>query len=105
MPSGRKRSDGCRGGPSTTRWRRRSSGIAPTDGGGSRCAPGKARPVRVLITGGAGQLGRDLAEVLGPSAFALDRSECDITKSDAVAAAVQRLHPEVIVNAGAWTDV
>jgi len=61
--------------------------------------------VRVLITGGAGQLGRDLAELLGPSAFALDRLDCDITNMSSVEAAVERVHPDAIVNAGAWTDV
>jgi len=61
--------------------------------------------VRVLITGGAGQLGRDLAEVLGVSAFALDRSDCDVTKPPAVEGAVARVRPDAIVNAAAWTDV
>jgi dTDP-4-dehydrorhamnose reductase len=61
--------------------------------------------MRVLITGGAGQLGRDLAAELGIQAFALDHSECDITNADAVKAAVERIHPDAIVNAGAWTNV
>jgi dTDP-4-dehydrorhamnose reductase len=61
--------------------------------------------VRVLITGGAGQLGRDLASVLGVQAFALDHLECDITKLAAVEAAVERIRPDAIVNAGAWTEV
>ena len=61
--------------------------------------------MRVLITGGAGQLGRDLAEALGPLAFALDRFECDITNPASVEAAVERIRPDAIVNAGAWTDV
>ena len=61
--------------------------------------------MRVLITGGAGQLGRDLAEVLGPQAFALDRSECDVTNPASVAAAVERITPDAIVNCAAWTDV
>jgi dTDP-4-dehydrorhamnose reductase len=61
--------------------------------------------VRVLITGGAGQLGRDLAAILGPKAFALDRTECDLADPRSVAAAVERIRPDAVVNAGAWTDV
>jgi dTDP-4-dehydrorhamnose reductase len=61
--------------------------------------------VRVLITGGAGQLGRDLADLLGPNGFALDRLECDVTDAGSVAAAVERIHPDAIVNGAAWTDV
>jgi dTDP-4-dehydrorhamnose reductase len=61
--------------------------------------------VRVLITGGAGQLGRDLAAALGPMAFALDRYECDVTNPSSVGAAIERIRPDAIVNAGAWTDV
>ena len=61
--------------------------------------------MRVLITGGAGQLGRDLAAELGIQAFALDHSECDVTDPDAVRAVVGRIHPDAIVNAGAWTNV
>jgi dTDP-4-dehydrorhamnose reductase len=61
--------------------------------------------MRVLITGGAGQLGRDLADALGISAFALDRMECDVTSLASVEAAVGRVRPDAIVNAAAWTDV
>jgi dTDP-4-dehydrorhamnose reductase len=61
--------------------------------------------VRVLITGGAGQLGRDLAEALGPSAFALDRLDCDVATFGSIEAAVARVKPDAIVNAAAWTDV
>jgi dTDP-4-dehydrorhamnose reductase len=61
--------------------------------------------MRVLITGGAGQLGRDLADVLGTSAFALDRLDCDVTNLASVEAAVGRIRPDAIVNAAAWTDV
>jgi dTDP-4-dehydrorhamnose reductase len=61
--------------------------------------------VRVLITGGAGQLGRDLAAVLGDDAIPLSHAELDITDAAAVAAAVRAHTPDAIVNSAAWTDV
>ena len=61
--------------------------------------------MRILITGGAGQLGRDLADALGVEAFALDRTECDVTAPSSVEQAVARIRPDAIVNAAAWTDV
>lgn len=60
-----------------------------------------------LVTGAAGQLGRDVVAVLenAPDATvtALSRSRLDITDADAVDHAV-RGH-DVVVNAAAWTDV
>ncbi|MGH2793338.1 MAG: dTDP-4-dehydrorhamnose reductase [Actinomycetota bacterium] len=61
--------------------------------------------MRVLITGGAGQLGRDLAGVLGPDAIPLSHQELDVADADAVAAAVAAHRPDAIVNCAAWTDV
>ncbi|MFE1379118.1 dTDP-4-dehydrorhamnose reductase [Streptomyces sp. NPDC058740] len=61
---------------------------------------------RWLITGAAGMLGRDLAEVLAESGAeytALTRKELDITDAAAVRAAVAG--HDVVVNAAAWTDV
>lgn len=59
---------------------------------------------RVLVTGGAGMLATDLAEVLaGGDATFLSRSELDITDQRAVDAAVDG--HDVIVNAAAYTKV
>ncbi|MEU8762810.1 dTDP-4-dehydrorhamnose reductase [Streptomyces sp. NPDC048659] len=61
---------------------------------------------RWLITGAAGMLGRDLAEVLaeaGAEYTALTREQLDITDAAAVRAAV--VGHDVVVNAAAWTDV
>jgi dTDP-4-dehydrorhamnose reductase len=62
--------------------------------------------VKVLLTGAAGQLGRELQDGLGHhEVVALDRGQLDITDPTAVADAVRRTRPEVIVNAAAWTAV
>jgi dTDP-4-dehydrorhamnose reductase len=61
--------------------------------------------VRVLITGGAGQLGRDLTAVLGAAAIPLSHRDLDVGDADAVRAAVSAHAPDAIVNAAAWTDV
>ncbi|MGW4161084.1 dTDP-4-dehydrorhamnose reductase [Streptomyces sp. NPDC004788] len=61
---------------------------------------------RWLITGAAGMLGRELADVLaeaGADVTALTRKDLDITDAEAVRAAVAG--HDVVVNAAAWTDV
>ncbi len=62
---------------------------------------------RWIVTGAAGQLGRDVVAVLkhrpGVSVTAVERSGLDITDADAVDRAVTG--HDVVVNAAAWTDV
>jgi dTDP-4-dehydrorhamnose reductase len=67
---------------------------------------------RWLVTGGAGMLGREVAEQLmfaGSAAgavhevLALGREDLDVTDPDALKSAVQGV--DVVVNAAAWTDV
>ena len=60
--------------------------------------------MRLLITGAAGMLGRDLAAV-APDPVALSRAELDVTDYAAVRAAAVDACPEVIVNCAAWTAV
>src|SRR3990170_2325846 len=61
--------------------------------------------MRILITGGRGQLGRALQEALAQhQVFALGHAEMDITDADAVRRAVDELRPELVVHAAAWTD-
>src|SRR5947209_6455857 len=56
---------------------------------------------RVLVTGGTGQLGRELIalfdDVVAPS--------IDVSDRDAIVGAVTSLRPDVVVHAGAWTAV
>ena len=61
-----------------------------------------------LILGGKGQLGIAIARVLQERKivyFAWGSAELDIRDTHAVASAVLKVNPEVIVNAAAWTDV
>ena len=63
---------------------------------------------RWLIVGGAGQLGNDLQHVLADSndpVVALDLPEIDITDVSSVESAIGRHHPDVVVNAAAYTAV
>lgn len=64
--------------------------------------------MRFLITGGEGQLGRCLSDRLKVTVhefLALGRSGLDITDAQAVKAAVKSYHPDVIINAAAYTAV
>ncbi|HEX6873574.1 MAG TPA: dTDP-4-dehydrorhamnose reductase [Micromonosporaceae bacterium] len=64
-------------------------------------------PVRWLLLGAGGMLGRDLREVLAADAAveltAATRAEVDVTDPHAVRAAVPG--HQLVVNAAAWTDV
>jgi dTDP-4-dehydrorhamnose reductase len=62
------------------------------------------RPVRWLVTGARGMLGRDLvARLDGQEVTASDRDDVDVTDPASVAAAVAG--HDVVVNCAAWTDV
>lgn len=62
--------------------------------------------MRWLILGGAGQLGRDLQDVLADQdATALDLPDIDITDRESIAAAFDAHDPDVVVNAAAYTAV
>jgi len=62
--------------------------------------------VRALITGGAGQLGHDLTELLGAdSAFPYTHAELDIADEPAVERAVAEVEPDVIFNCAAFHNV
>ena len=65
-------------------------------------------PMRLLVTGAAGMLGRDVVTAagdVGHEVVALARVDLDITDAAAVRAAVRRSRPDAVVNCAAWTDV
>jgi dTDP-4-dehydrorhamnose reductase len=64
--------------------------------------------MRLLVTGSAGMLGRDVVragERGGHELAALPHAELDITDAEAVRAAVADLRPDAAINCAAWTDV
>jgi len=61
--------------------------------------------VRILITGGRGQLGRELQRALsGQTVLAVDLDELDVTDGAAVGRAVGQFRPQVVIHAAAYTD-
>lgn len=63
--------------------------------------------MRILLTGGSGQLGWELRRTLAPrgSVHAPDREDLDLGDLPALRDAVRRLEPDLIVNAAAYNDV
>jgi dTDP-4-dehydrorhamnose reductase len=63
--------------------------------------------MKILVTGGGGQLGRELMDTC-PSDYnlaSLSSSELDISDTSQVSRAVKELCPDVIINAAAYTAV
>jgi dTDP-4-dehydrorhamnose reductase len=64
--------------------------------------------MRLLITGAAGMLGRDVAaaaERAGHEVVALARAQLDVADRAAVHKAIAAARPNAVVNCAAWTDV
>lgn len=63
--------------------------------------------MKILLTGGNGQLGWELRRTLAPlgRVDAPGREKLDLAEPDAIRAAVSCCEPDVVVNAAAWTDV
>jgi dTDP-4-dehydrorhamnose reductase len=63
--------------------------------------------VRAVITGAGGQLARELKLNAPPTieVHSLDRATCDITELSAIQTALEKLKPEVVINAAAYTAV
>ena len=75
-------------------------------------APASARlplaHMRILLTGAAGMLGRDVASAAdagGHELIAFSHGELDVTDGDAVVGAIAAAAPAAVVNCAAWTDV
>lgn len=66
-----------------------------------------ARPVRILVTGKAGQVGRHLAQLLQPlgPTVAVGRDTLDLADAGAVRKLVREVRPDVVVNAAGITNV
>lgn len=60
--------------------------------------------VKTLIIGASGMLGSDLCKVF-PDAVKLTHRELDITNRDQVLESIQRIKPDSVINAAAYTDV
>jgi dTDP-4-dehydrorhamnose reductase len=61
--------------------------------------------MRVLITGGRGQLGRELQVAFASqTVLATDEPELDVTDAAVVGRAVDAFRPELIIHAAAYTD-
>lgn len=64
-----------------------------------------SRPPRILITGGGGQIGIELARQLDEAnVWALGRSALDVTSGAAMDRAVGEIKPDVVIHAAAMTD-
>jgi dTDP-4-dehydrorhamnose reductase len=64
--------------------------------------------MKILITGGAGMLGRDVAlaaQAVNHEPVALGHDELDILDREAVERAVIESNPGAVINCAAWTDV
>jgi dTDP-4-dehydrorhamnose reductase len=61
--------------------------------------------MKIVILGAGGQLGRQLCKVLPGDLVALGRGDADLARSAALRQALEQLHPDVVVNAAAYTQV
>jgi dTDP-4-dehydrorhamnose reductase len=64
--------------------------------------------VRILLFGGAGQVGREVCRAAWPASFeliALDRSAADIRDAAMLSAVITRKHPDLVINLAAYTAV
>jgi dTDP-4-dehydrorhamnose reductase len=81
--------------------------VAPVEGGRPRGAV-SVMSRQWLVVGAHGQLGHDLMDVIadsGHGVVGMDLPEIDITDPESVAAALDAVQPDIVVNAAAYTAV
>src|SRR5271170_1872080 len=64
--------------------------------------------MKLLVLGAGGQVGRELCRLDWPAGYsiaAFDRAGLDIAQREAVAGAVARERPDIVINAAAYTAV
>src|SRR5262245_54054924 len=61
--------------------------------------------MKYAIVGGQGQLGQAFARRLGEAAVALGRADADLTRSQSLQAALDRVRPETVLNCAAYNLV
>ncbi|MEW6364448.1 MAG: dTDP-4-dehydrorhamnose reductase [Acidobacteriota bacterium] len=64
--------------------------------------------MKVVVTGASGQLGREIVRLLrtaGHEILASDLRELDIGDRSSVESELERIHPDLVVNCAAYTDV
>lgn len=65
--------------------------------------------MKIVITGGTGQLGSELKDVfgdqIGHEVTFLDRSDLDLSKPEEISGKLMAINPDTIVHAGAYTAV
>ncbi len=61
--------------------------------------------MKILVTGGGGQVGREFADLQDPNVIVLSRAECDITSVQSITAVINEHQPTIIVNTAAYTAV
>src|SRR3989344_712780 len=63
--------------------------------------------MRILVTGASGQLGQDLVEAFEKNweVVPTDQDNLDITNPAQVEAVLTKEKPDLVIHAGAWTDV
>lgn len=69
--------------------------------------PDKRRPVRILVTGGSGQVGEASTRTLAGlgEVYAPGRGELDLADADSIRRVMREFNPSWVVNAGAHTAV